>query len=676
MTHHDPTSARRNDLGRTGVSALALALVLVLALAIPTFAAAQAPKAAAAPAASSQPSLDVILKELAAWDSGVESAAVWKFRDYVYAKKDDAAGRAECETKILAFLKAPGATPMAKMTAARYLRVIAADTAVPALQAMLADERLADMAIYVLGKMPGPAADKALVQALATTAGATKTAVIATLGERRSLAAVSALAPLLKTPAFAAPAVTALGSIGGAEANQALSAALPTSSGELKPTVASAMMQCAEQALASKNADSALKLYDAVFADAALPASIHRAAAVGRITAAGDGAPAALLAFLGGTDAWLQQVAAGKIREVFKPENIGQVCGLMPKLPDLAQVQVLAALSGYPRERVLPTVLGAMKSQSLPVRLAAMKALETVGDESALTLLLETAARARGTEQAAARAALGLLKGPVDVRLMDLLSKSPSAEIEGEVLLAVADRRIYVAKPAVAARLSSTSDRTRVQALRALRAVGTPSDIPAVLDIIMKAEDGPERSEAEATISALAQKVVNSENRAGVLRMRMMTEKDPARRVRLLGVLPLIGDPGSLQVLRQALNDGNAEIHDAAVRALCAWPTPTARDDVFRLARDSRSETHRLLAIQALVRMITIDKNRDPSAAVADLRSAAAFSWRAEEQRLVLGALAQFPSREALELANGFLREPSVKTEAEAAIGEITRRLK
>jgi HEAT repeat protein len=663
MRHHHLTFARP--------------LVVVLALTATAVAAPQAPPAnkPATAAAAAQPGLDAILKELATWDSGIESAAVWKFRDYVYARKDDAAGRAECEAKILAFFKTP-ATPIAKMTAARYLRVIAGDTAIPALQAMLADERVSDLAIYVLGKIPGAAADKALVQALGTSAGTTKTAVIAALGERRSLAAVPALMPLLKTPTSAAAAATALGSIGGADASQALAAALPSAGGELKATVASAVMQCAEHALASKDAPAALKLYETVFADAALPAPIHRAAAVGRIASAGDTAPATLLDFLGGADPWLQQVAAGRIRDVFKPENIGQVCGLMPKLPPLAQVQVLAALGGYPKDRVLPTVISAAKSQSVAVRLAALKALETVGDESALTLLLETAARTRGTEQAAARAALGLLEGPVDARLLGLLSQNPPEDLEGEVLLAIADRRIYVAKPAVAARLKSPSERIRTQALRALRAVGTPSDIPAVLDIVVKAEDGPERSEAEATISALAQKVVNSENRAGILRMRMMTEKDPAMRVRLLGVLPLIGDPSSLQVLRQALNDSNADIYDAAVRALCAWPTSAARDDVFRLARDSRSETHRLLAIQALVRMITLDRNREPSAAVADLRSAAAFSWRAEEQRLVLGALAQFPCREALELAGGFLREPSVKTEAEAAIGEITRRLK
>jgi hypothetical protein len=60
---------------------------------------------------------------------------------------------------------------------------------------------------------------------------------------------------------------------------------------------------------------------------------------------------------------------------------------------------------------------------------------------------------------------------------------------------------------------------------------------------------------------------------------------------------------------------------------------------------------------------------------VADLREAASFSWRPEEQKLVLGALAQFPCREALELARSFERESAVAAEADAAIKKVQEAL-
>ena len=116
-------------------------------------------------------------------------------------------------------------------------------------------------------------------------------------------------------------------------------------------------------------------------------------------------------------------------------------------------------------------------------------------------------------------------------------------------------------------------------------------------------------------------------------------------------------------------------LRDAAVRALTAWPTTAARDDVLKLARDARDETYRLLAITGLVRIVTLDLYRDPDAAVADLRQAASFSWRPEEQKLVLGALVQFPCRAALDLATSFEREPAVTAEAAAAIKKIQESL-
>jgi hypothetical protein len=63
-------------------------------------------------------SLDQVLRELSTYDGGVDSAAVWKLRDYLMARKDNPAASAECEAKLLAFLKTR-ATPAAKMAASR-----------------------------------------------------------------------------------------------------------------------------------------------------------------------------------------------------------------------------------------------------------------------------------------------------------------------------------------------------------------------------------------------------------------------------------------------------------------------------------------------------------------------------------------------------------------------------
>jgi len=621
-------------------------------------------------------SLDDILKQVATYDGGIDSAALWKLRDYVYARKDDPAGRAECEAKLLQFLKTP-ATPVARMAAIRHLRVIGSDGAVPALQAMLADERSADMAMYALQQIPGGAADTALMRALTTTTGATKTAVIAALGERRVPAAVPALVPLLQQPAFGRAAAFTLGRIGDERAAAALVASYPAASADLKPIVASSILACADRWLAAKNAAAALGLYQPLSSDASLPVALRRAATMGKISASGSGGPALLLDLLKGSDGDMQDAAIARVADVVAPDAIGPVCALLPQLPETAQVQLLAVLSGYPEALVLPTVLRAARSSALPVRLAAMNALESAGNPSVVPFLAEKAADTRGPEQAAARSALGMLKGrAVDEAILALLTQKPTDAVAGEMLLAIADRLIFAAKPAVAASLTSPSADVRAQALRTLRAIGTPSDTSAVLDLLLKSADESERGEAENTTAALAQKVANSIGRSREVKARLATEKAPDARVRLFNVLPLIGDNSALPVLRAALQDGNAEVRDAAVRALAAWPTSAARDDMVRLARDSADETHRLLAIVSFVRSVGLDPYRNPEAAVADLKLAAGFASRPEEQKLILGAVVAFPCKDALELASGYLQEPAVKAEAQAAVDNITTRLK
>ena len=152
-----------------------------------------------------------------------------------------------------------------------------------------------------------------------------------------------------------------------------------------------------------------------------------------------------------------------------------------------------------------------------------------------------------------------------------------------------------------------------------------------------------------------------------------MAEKDAAVRAKLMGLLAPTADGAALPMLRRALADADAGVVDAAARAIAAWPTASARDDMLKLVKDGKDETHRLLAFGGLVRLVSLDTWRLPEAAVADLKVLSSLAWRPEEQKLVLGALATFPCQPALDLANGFLNDETLKAEAKAAIDKITQ---
>ena len=620
------------------------------------------------------PSLDAILTQVATYDGGIDSGAVWQLRDYVLARKDQAAGRTECETRLLAFVKGT-ATPSGKMAATRLLRAIAGDTAVPALQAMVPDPRLSDYAIYVLQPMPGAAAEAALIQSLKTARGAQQSAVVAALGQRRATAALPLLTPMLGNPALAPTAAVAIGRIGGTAATAALTKAMETAAAPTKRLLAASLLETAGGLLAAKDTQAAAALFTALSADRTLPGSMRTAAFIGTISASGPRAPATLVEMLGGDDADARAAAIAGIGDAIPPDGIGPVCDLLPRLPEPAQIQVLAALARYPAARVRPAVLQAAKSASPDVRVAALRTLESVGDASTVTFLAETAAAGpKGPVQDAARMALAGLRGrEVDDTIAGGIKQPASEAMAVELLKAVAERRLFLDKPSVAALLSAKSAAVRTEAMKTLRVIGSPSDASAVLDIYLKTDDDVEQGEAEKTVGALLQKTAGAENRSRQLRMRLMMEKDAAVRAKLLALLAPTGDGAALPVLRRALVDADAAVADAAARGIAAWPTTAARDDMLNLVKTGKDETHRLLAFDGLVRVTTLETYRLPEAAVADLKMLSGLAWRPEEQKLVLGALPTFPCQSGLELAKGFLNDESLKAEAQAAIDKITQ---
>jgi hypothetical protein len=139
-------------------------------------------------------------------------------------------------------------------------------------------------------------------------------------------------------------------------------------------------------------------------------------------------------------------------------------------------------------------------------------------------------------------------------------------------------------------------------------------------------------------------------------------------------VLPLTGDNSALPTVRAALADADAQVVDAAVRALAEWPTPAVKDDLRELAKGASTDTQRLLALQGLIRVIGLEAYRKPDAAVADLKEALGLATRPEERKLVLGALPTFNCPAAVALAQSLTADPEVQAEAKAAIERMNTR--
>jgi HEAT repeat protein/type 1 glutamine amidotransferase len=623
------------------------------------------------------PSLKDILQKIATYEYGEDEEILSQLRDYVRAHRHSPESRMHCEEQLAEFLDS-NATLASKMFVCRHLREIGTSLSVPVLERMLLKEETSDLARYALEKIQDPAADSALIQGLSQTEGKVKIGIISSLGQRKTQQSIPALEKLLYDPdsSMALTAAVALGNIATPDASTALSKALGKTSRELQSQIASSLMKGGEQYLASGDRKTAIKLFNKVLS-IKLPLPIHQAAVKSKISASGNDAGKMIIDILKGKEEQFYPPAISMVRDVFDGRTIQDVCEILPRLPEESQVQLLEVLSDYKEKGVILSVAKATQSPDRTVRIAALKALGNVGDASTVELLAQHAVKAEGKEQLTARNSLWNLKGAgVDQTILLNLIKLTDQNIQEELIMSAGERRIADGRNLLFSKARSSRPRNRLLAIRALKDVASPSDLPRLLQLHLNAPGDRERTEIENTIAGVAGKSPSSIGLANPVKTLFPSVKDVKGRSALYRVLGKIGDDSSLFLVRKALADENTEIRDAAVRALSDWPSVTPKEDLLHIVQTTSNSVHRVLALRAYVRMTGLESYRSPERAVLSLKEAMKRVERPEEKKLILGILPRFACRDALQLAQSLLSEKDVEEEAKEAIKQIRRRLK
>jgi HEAT repeat protein len=145
-------------------------------------------------------------------------------------------------------------------------------------------------------------------------------------------------------------------------------------------------------------------------------------------------------------------------------------------------------------------------------------------------------------------------------------------------------------------------------------------------------------------------------------------------KIALLRVLRSAGGPKALGAIRTAAKDPSAEVKEAALRALCEWPTADALGDVAELAKSSTDAKIKTLALQGYVRLIPL-QDAPAEKKLAALKDAMALAQRNEEKKLVLAALGAIPTADALALVTPNLASPGLKEEASVAAVAIAEKI-
>jgi len=580
------------------------------------------------------------------------------------------ASAAESEEQLLGILKS-SAPPMEKAWACRELKRVGTERSLPALAALLTDKEVSHSARYALETMPCPEAGAALREALGKASGVTKVGIINTIGERGDRdAATALLVPLLQDQdvQVASAAAVALGKIGTPEAAKGLTLMLAKVNDKVSPPLAEGCLLAADNALESGRRAEASEIYQAL-SKASASRAIRYAALEGTLNAAGERRHELLLQWLGGSDADARAIAAGQI-EGLSADQLKSLAAGTAKLPAASQVSVLAALALRGGDSPLPAVIQATTSKSEEVRLAAIKALGQLGDAAVVPLLIQTMfsdEKARAT----ARRSLEIVRAKgADEHIIAALQQEKDFGRRAELIDVLDARRAISAVPALLKEALGDDAGVRGRAMSALGRLAEPQDIPGMVQGLLKADKGAERDNAEKAVMFVCQQITPAEKRADPV-LAVVANAGQSQQAAVLPMLGRIGAPKALELIRAALASKHAELYEAGVRAICNWPDATVADQLLKLAQGAAQPNHRIWALRAFVRVISLPSDTPDAQKLALLKQAMQLSTRDDERNLVLERSAAVRTVETLRFVVPYLDRPALAEQACHAVVEL-----
>ena len=592
------------------------------------------------------------------------------------AGNDPQGFRGDLADRMVALLASPDATPAARSFVCGQLGDIATEKHAAAVYGLLTGKQLAaEAALLTLERVPGPAVDKMLRDALGTLDGEARLGVVRALGMRRDRAAVEPLIALLAGPdeTLAGAAADALGRIDGSAAVEALKEALARTKGRLRTEVAAALLTCADQLLAEGQNAAAAALYHPLSGPGET-AQVRMAALRGTVRANPEQGIGAMCGALTSGDPALESMALQLVPELPGTAATEQLAQCVARTPGPVQALLLGALAVRGDVAARGAVQAAVASEDPAVRLAVVKALGTLGDESSVKPLLDrTRAGVPTAERQAARESLIHLRGPRINEVLTGLLVQDDASRQAELIRILAARNT-VSSVAVLEKAAEAADgAVRKEAWKALGSLARTPDTAALLELLLRVRD-EDRDDAERAVGAVLGRPDRPDLRAVL--QKLETVEAPTARGSLIRLVSAVGDDSALPALLKAAQSSDAGLRDAAIRGLADWPTPTPFADLVALARTAAEPVHRLLALRAAIRLSSKVEGRTPEQMTGLVTELMQLAGGTAERKALLTEVGQCPTLDALRLAQKYLADPELAVEAGVAVTQIASALR
>ncbi len=563
------------------------------------------------------------------------------------------------------------ASPAAKQMICNYLGPLASGKSVSFLKDMVMDISLSSSALSVLQQIPDPAADQALLELLPLDDGEVQQGIINVLAKRKHPEAVDLLEERIFDDNLnvSSTAVFALGQIGSEEACSTLANAFEKSESPLKWDIAEAWLLCADK-FSRVRTEEAFQIYVRIY-EAEAPASLVYSALRGIIHCDPAYGESQLTQLLKSEDDEMQTLFIPLIYDMDMNADLSEFLKIMPQLDEYQQMQLFTVLADKHFLAVKDYVKEAVTHENPDIRLAALMALRNIATAQDVEFLAEVASDARGRERDMARECLAIMKGvEVDQKIIEGLNNEDPL-IRRECVRSIGERNMKDAVGPVMEALRDTDRRVRLESYKVLGKLAGPENLREIIDISVNATNSAERNEAERTITSIALRIPDEDERVVDILAVLPDVKDDAILEMLIGSMGNIGSRTALPVIEGYLNHENPDVQIAAIKALSVWPDAGPMNVLKEVVESTDDVKAHNLAIQGYIRMIQINDKMTEDHKFEACKYAFGLASTLDEKKLVISGLSEITSIGAFEMAAGLLEDPELQSEAKAAISSM-----
>ena len=427
-------------------------------------------------------------------------------------------------------------------------------------------------------------------------------------------------------------------------------------------------MLCAQGLFRAGKSDEASKIYQEL-SQVQGDRAIRHAALQGIVRTAAANKNELILQYLAGTDADAREAAAGGIGSLGENE-IKAIAASLPKLPVASQASVLAALRIRHDKSFMPIAVELTKCGNAELRTASLKALGQLGDASAVQILVDAMFADPQADGAARRSLEAIYANGADEIIITIMQGEKDSARRARLIELLEARKAGGAVPALLQEASSDDAGVRSRAMTALGHLAESKDVPGMVRAMLKAEDGPERDNAEKAVTLVCQQVAQVEKRAEPV-LAAMVNASEAQRAALLPMLGRTGAPKALEVIQAAMAGNSPQLREAAVRALANWPNASVADQLLKLAQSDADPQNRIWALRGFIRIVSRPSKTPAVEKLALLQQAMKLCTRDVDRGLVLERAGAVRAVETLRFVVPYLDQPALAPQACLAVVEL-----